>query len=309
LDTDIGSDIDDTWALGMLLNSSELDVKLITVVGGNTQYRAKLVAKFLEEAGRTDIPIGIGIKEKNNKRQSERSYPQYRWIKDFKLKNYGGQLINNAMCAMRDVIANLSDANSLPIIIGIGPLGNIAELIKSEPWILKKTRFIGMIGSIYRGYGGVLHADREYNVISDIPACQSVFEAEWNRTITPLDTCGLVQLEGNEFKEISESNKPIPSMIMENYKLWAKSLRRMNLIKSGKSSILFDVVAIYLAYSEANLEIKNIEIDVNGAGDTLAIGESDGNFTARKHLTRVAIKWRDLSKFKQHLVDRLVGNE
>ena len=29
LDTDIGSDIDDTWALAMMLKSPELDVKLI----------------------------------------------------------------------------------------------------------------------------------------------------------------------------------------------------------------------------------------------------------------------------------------
>jgi len=30
LDTDIGIDIDDTWALGLLLKCPELDVKLIT---------------------------------------------------------------------------------------------------------------------------------------------------------------------------------------------------------------------------------------------------------------------------------------
>ncbi len=30
LDTDIGADIDDTWALAILLRSSELDLKLVT---------------------------------------------------------------------------------------------------------------------------------------------------------------------------------------------------------------------------------------------------------------------------------------
>lgn len=61
LDTDIGTDIDDTWALAMLLNCPELEPRLINTVSGDTPYRAHLTAKFLQAAGRTDIPIGIGI--------------------------------------------------------------------------------------------------------------------------------------------------------------------------------------------------------------------------------------------------------
>ena len=63
LDTDIGLDIDDTWALGLLLKSPEIDVKLITASSDNTTVKAQLVAKFLERVGRTDIPIGIGLEE------------------------------------------------------------------------------------------------------------------------------------------------------------------------------------------------------------------------------------------------------
>ncbi|MGB9604069.1 MAG: hypothetical protein ACPMAG_14890, partial [Limisphaerales bacterium] len=61
LDTDIGDDIDDTWALGLLLKSPELDVKLVVGDYGKPLYRAKIIAKFLETVGRTDIPIGMGI--------------------------------------------------------------------------------------------------------------------------------------------------------------------------------------------------------------------------------------------------------
>ncbi|KAL6066060.1 Nucleoside hydrolase [Balamuthia mandrillaris] len=78
LDTDIGTDIDDTWALIMLLNLTEarlhsvnargassprlplIDLKLILTTFGNTEYRAKLVAQVLKSAGRLDVPIGIG---------------------------------------------------------------------------------------------------------------------------------------------------------------------------------------------------------------------------------------------------------
>jgi len=41
-DTDIGSDIDDTWALAFLLRCPELDVGLLTTDRGRPAYRAKL---------------------------------------------------------------------------------------------------------------------------------------------------------------------------------------------------------------------------------------------------------------------------
>ena len=66
LDTDIGTDIDDSWALVMLLNSPELDLRLITTATLNTEQRTAVTAKMLEVAKRTDIPIGTGIRMSDN---------------------------------------------------------------------------------------------------------------------------------------------------------------------------------------------------------------------------------------------------
>lgn len=63
LDTDIGGDIDDAWALALLLKSPELDLKMLLTDTGNPQYRGAVAGKYLEAAGRTDIPIGLGIYE------------------------------------------------------------------------------------------------------------------------------------------------------------------------------------------------------------------------------------------------------
>ena len=43
-DTDICDDIDDTWALALLLKCPEFDVKLITTAVGDTSNRARVVA-------------------------------------------------------------------------------------------------------------------------------------------------------------------------------------------------------------------------------------------------------------------------
>jgi inosine-uridine nucleoside N-ribohydrolase len=86
LDTDICWDIDDTWALIMLLNSPELDVRMILTATGNTPLRARLAAKILEIAGRTDIPIGIGLHQDNNGNMQDD------WVNGYSLSRYPGKV-------------------------------------------------------------------------------------------------------------------------------------------------------------------------------------------------------------------------
>ena len=44
LDTDIGLDVDDVWALAFMLRCPELDIRLIVTDTGDTHYSARLVA-------------------------------------------------------------------------------------------------------------------------------------------------------------------------------------------------------------------------------------------------------------------------
>jgi inosine-uridine nucleoside N-ribohydrolase len=86
LDTDIGGDIDDTWALAMMLRSPELDVKLAVTDTGDTTYRARVVAKMLESGGRVDVPIGMGI------HLEDLSCNQADWVAAYDLSSYPGRV-------------------------------------------------------------------------------------------------------------------------------------------------------------------------------------------------------------------------
>jgi len=159
LDTDIGSDIDDTWALALLLKSPELEPKLILTESGNTTYRAKIVAKILERSGYTDIPIGIGIC------LSDETGPQSSWVEDYEITRYPGVIHEDGVNALIETIMNSSEIVTL---ICIGPLTNIAAALEKEPKIATKARFVGMHGCLYKsplgydgGNGGVV---AEYNV-------------------------------------------------------------------------------------------------------------------------------------------------
>src|SRR5882672_3822378 len=61
IDTDIGDDIDDAFAVGLALSSPEFEILGISSAWGDTPLRARLLSRFLKETGRSDIPVAIGI--------------------------------------------------------------------------------------------------------------------------------------------------------------------------------------------------------------------------------------------------------
>lgn len=61
LDTDIGTDIDDAYALAQVVRSPELELLGVTTVAGDAVARARLAAKLLAAAGRHEVPVHAGI--------------------------------------------------------------------------------------------------------------------------------------------------------------------------------------------------------------------------------------------------------
>ena len=60
LDTDIGTDIDDAWALGLLMVSPQVELVGVTISDGDTAARAKVAAKLLHAGGRGEVPVAVG---------------------------------------------------------------------------------------------------------------------------------------------------------------------------------------------------------------------------------------------------------
>ena len=255
LDTDIGDDIDDTWALVMLLKSPQLNLKLITTTYGKAEYRCKLIAKLLTIAGRTDIPIGLGEGGR------EGTGGQQAWLEGFSLKEYPGTVHQDGAAAIIELIAR----SPQPVtVISIGPSNTLAAVLKRRPEVAGNAHFIGMQGSVFKGYnGGPVSA--EYNVQVNVPAAQRVLSAPWKQiTITPLDTCGLVVLSGERFQRLLSSEDRLVKALLENYRVWAKKERVGQL---QASSVLFDTVAVYLAYADRpHVKFQTLPISVTAEG-------------------------------------------
>jgi inosine-uridine nucleoside N-ribohydrolase len=290
LDTDICDDIDDTWALAMLLQSPELDIKLITTAVGDTTARTKVVAKILQTAGRTDIPIGTGVAIGDMKT----GHRQDAWVKDFDLSKYPGKIYPDGVHAMTETIMNSPEPITL---IAIGPLPNVAAALEHDPNIAKKARFVGMQGSIRWSFNDKTKPQKEYNVVSFIKASQTVFTADWDMTITPLDTCGKVSLHGDKYRKVRDCNSPITKMIIDNYRVWTKSGNMNESQVGSRSSTLFDTVAIYLAIKRDFVEMERLGIRVTNDGYT-AIDDK-----AKK--INCATNWKNIGAYEDFIVERL----
>jgi|APSaa5957512622_1039677.scaffolds.fasta_scaffold08852_2 inosine-uridine nucleoside N-ribohydrolase len=296
VETDIGSDMDDMWALVMLLRSPELDPRLIVSGTGDTFTRAKLISKTLEIAGRTDIEVGVGIPLENIK------LPQAPWVEDYKLDEYPGKVHIDGVGAIIDMIMNSTEEYTL---LCLGPLPNIAAALTREPEIANRVRFVGMFGSIYKGYMGAPDPISTFNIGRYSYSARHVFNAPWDMTVTPTDTCSVVRLAGEKYQKVRDCKDPLVQALIENYRIWKQSDELndfyKNLDPDVESSILFDTVAVYLAFSDELLKMEKLGLRVTPDGFT-RVDES-------AKLVNCALEWRDLEAFEDFLVDRLTqGN-
>jgi inosine-uridine nucleoside N-ribohydrolase len=284
LDTDIGGDIDDTWALAMMLRSPELDCKLVVTNTGDTIYRAKIAARLLEVTGRTDIPVGVGAwKNRGKELQGD-------WVEQYSLARYPGTVYYDGVEALIQTIM----ASAEPItLICIGPLTNIKDALEREPKIAERARFVGMHGCFRRSQGAS-EPIAEYNVKKDIAASQMVFAAPWrDPTITPLDTCAQVRLRGEKYAAVTRCADPLARAVIENYRLWLQGK------PDTESSVLFDTVAVYLAFTDKLLDMQRMGVRVDETGRTVQDPQA--------RLFNVALEWKNLATFEDLLVERLTG--
>ncbi len=186
LDTDIGDDIDDAYALGLVLTSPELKLLGVTTAWGNTGLRAQLVEGLLCETGQQNIPVFVGVSTK-----ASNVFTQASWAGRFPAPAHAN---TDAIAWMAKTIRANPDQITL---IEIAPLSNVGALIDRDPAAFRMLKRVVMMGgSIHRGYGDLGYApDRgpsaEYNIAMDVAAAKKLFASGVPITMAPLDSTQL----------------------------------------------------------------------------------------------------------------------
>lgn len=244
IDTDIGDDIDDAFALSLALRSPELRVIGVVTAFGDTTLRAHMTARMLKAAGKPKIPIGIGVKTdpKTDFTQSEYAKGDNSEI----ASNDGVELI-------------LSAARKQPgkvTLIAIGPLINIGAAIDRDPAAFRKLKQVVMMGgSIRRGYGDrTSKPEPEWNTKNSVEQTRKLLAAGVPVYLFPLDSTQIVLPEDFKHK-LAASNDPLNRDLAE-------------ILREGKRSTakLYDAVAVshLLAPSLCPVSPMRITVDDNG---------------------------------------------
>jgi purine nucleosidase len=246
IDTDIGSDIDDAFAVALATRSPEFRILGITTASGNTTLRARLVTRLLKEAGREDIPVAAGIPTGKDATQGpldeDSISGQFRYGLRTPTKVYPD--------AVNFILEQIRKSPGEVTLIAIGPLTNIGAAIdRDTPAFRKVKRVVLMGGSIFLGYnqiGNVMHPkpSAEYNILTDVPAAQKLFTSGVPLYVLPLDSTQ-IKLEKFNRAKILTRGTPLTDALGLLYWQWSN---RNKILTRGTS--LTDALALlYLRWS------------------------------------------------------------
>jgi inosine-uridine nucleoside N-ribohydrolase len=288
LDTDIGTDIDDSWALAFLLKSPEVDLKYILTATGDTAYRAKVAAKMLLAAGRTDIPIGIG------RPVGDYSQTLESWARHFDIQEYPGKVYPGGTEQLVHQVMSLHGQE--PVILCIGPMTNLGDALRLCPDIARSCHLVTMSGSFNKHEDGRKGQIAEWNVCHDISAAQAVYSASWKSIrIAPLDSCGVLRLDGECLQQVRAADSLLTKTLIQSVDCWAQNVKNREWPEC--SSILFDTVAAYLCFGSDYLKMETLCFYVDDEGFM--------NLSDDGALVECALDWKDMAGFRQMLSERL----
>ena len=217
-DCDLGGDIDDAFAMALLLSSQdEFEILGFCMDHGNTPGRGQVASKILYETGLENIPIYLGkhtptLVGVDTKPEGKSN--QMIWAEDFY------KLRPQKKPAADFIIETLNSNPGEIILFTVGPVDNMEDIIEKDPAALKNAKkIVSMFGSIEKGYGGGAPS-AEWNVRGSITAAKKFMNSGANIVLAPLDCTDHVILNDRYLTAIFNRQTPLTDALGALYALW-----------------------------------------------------------------------------------------
>src|SRR5216683_6982377 len=273
IDTDIGDDVDDAFAVALALKSPEVEILGITTTFGDTETRAKLVDRMLEEAGRTDIPVAAGAATKTKSNFTQRRYAE------------GGHFARGShLEAVSFILDQIRKKPGEITLVAIGPLVNVGGLIDKDAETFRKLKRVVMMGgSVERGYGDPYGSptapQAEWNIVNDIASARKLFASGVAIYMMPLDS---TQLKLDEVKRafLFRQGTPVTDALTLLYHEWGQ-----------ETPTLFDPMTIAFVVDEKLCPVEAMRIRVNDEGMTLREAGAPNSFVCLRSDTEMFFRF------------------
>ena len=266
LDTDIGDDIDDSFALLLLLESHKFNCLGVTTVFRNSLKRAKMAKQLIRSLGydikvyrgidhplkqNIDHLIGKEIKEKEKYDEDGKYiFPQY----DKSMENEKVEDENAVDFIIRMIHLYPHEVTLIPI----GPLTNIASAIKKDPTIVPLIKEIRLMGA------GLNLNFVEWNIFCDPDAAKIVFSSNINKIVAvTINVTSLTSLTEEEVNSLKNNNSKAIKLVYEAMMKWFKHYE-------FSSPVMHDplTVASLIDESIINTQLCHLDVDLSKDGYT-----------------------------------------
>lgn len=262
IDTDIGGDIDDAYAVGLALQSPEFKILGFTTESGDTgdptdtMLKARLLSRLLKETGRSDIPVAVG---------TEKHLPKERGFLSQAFYAEGGPIGQSYPNAVDFLLEQIRLHPGEITLIAIGPETNIGEAIDRDATTFRKLkRVVIMGGSVYRGYNSFGHMvrntpDAEYNLTVDVAAAQKLFASGVTLFVMPLDSTQ-IKLEELRRSQVFATGTSLTSALAVLTQQWSGDTIR--------TPTLFDAMAVAYALNPQLCPVTPMRLRIDDNGNT-----------------------------------------
>jgi inosine-uridine nucleoside N-ribohydrolase len=269
IDTDIGDDIDDAYAVALALKSPELKILGVTTTFGDTALRARLLDRYLKAVGRSDIPVNAGPSLLADTRKShawqKRKTPPGMTQAEYALHSPARRFGDGAEFILREAREHPGEIT----LIGIGPLFTVQAAIERDPAAFRKLRRVVIMGgSIERGYGVNAQGNPnppqpEWNILCNPAGAKALLASGVPVFMMPLDSTQ-VPLDEKNRETLSAYRSPLNEQLTLLYREWVLGTPTHSLTPT-----LFDPVAVTYTFRPDLCPVKPMHIDVSDEGLTL----------------------------------------
>jgi pyrimidine-specific ribonucleoside hydrolase/ribosylpyrimidine nucleosidase len=303
IDCDPG--IDDCVALAIASASQDLlDIRGISAVSGNlgnkivTENALRIASYF----GMNQIPVVSGAKSPLlRKVENAASIHGKSGLGNYELPETDKQLTSdNALLYIRNVLLELPE-NQKMVLVPIGPLTNIALLIKTFPEVIKKIEKLVLMGGSLSG--GNVTKEAEFNIWADPEAAKIVFDSELSIVMCGLDVTGKCGLTREHVQILHTSESPKQKALGEMLQFYFDTF----MYRDSTLVNIHDAVALLYLTNPLLFKGNKEYIDVDCThglkrGKTFVCSEDTENLTKKKVLVLNEV---DLEAFQKIFMDIL----
>lgn len=257
IDTDIGDDIDDLIAIALGLKLENIEIIGITTVFCDTLARARIARRALTLAGRKDIPVYAGSRDGLNGKNDcprlcqmteDADLPEYDAINAKQAASDGGE------SAVDFILGNARKYKEELVILGIGPLTNLAKAFLKDPVAMNSVKKIVIMG------GTFLEQHREWNILCDIEAAVILFERAEKLYCVGFDVTKKTTVPHIEHKEMmKKTGEPFRDYMADLVALWSE--------RSWHAPTLHDPLAMYYISDPEVLQMKVAKVKIETKGE------------------------------------------